>query len=116
MEECNIRFIPFPTDGEKTIVRADCVLFCRSDGEYTRAMLSDGSVVEIRCCLNSMEEMLVSCGFFRCHELYMVNGNLVKEFFADNNKRYARVHLDTNVPISMSYYSNFQDSLMTLLR
>jgi len=115
MNICNIRFIPFPTDGEQTIVRSDCVLFCRSAGECTQVALCDGSFIEAICCLNTMEQLLEDSSFFRCHPLYLINGENVKELFVDGTSLYARTYSGNSIPVSIEYCRNVNGYLRKLI-
>lgn len=60
------------TDGFK-FLRIQDILYCESDGNYTKIVERGGDSILTSRTLRSIEKLLSSQGFFRCHQSYLIN-------------------------------------------
>jgi len=115
MVQKNIKFIPVPIHKGQALIRADSILYCEADNKCTKIILTDRSTITATCCMCKIEHLLEGCHFFRCNKSHLVNCNMVKEFFSENNVRYARLKNGLTVPISRDYYREFKKYMTKLL-
>lgn len=62
------------------LVRPDEISHCESDSNYTTVFLQDGRKKVISRTLREFEDMLTPFNFYRSHNSYLVNMNLVREY------------------------------------
>jgi two-component system LytT family response regulator len=72
--------LALPVDGKIAMLEYDSILYCESDGNYTRIYLSGNKSLMISKTLKDIENMLPQTGFFRIHHSYVVNINHIKEY------------------------------------
>jgi two-component system LytT family response regulator len=72
--------LALPVDGKIAMLEYDSILYCESDGNYTRIYLSGNKRLMISKTLKDIENMLPQTGFFRIHHSYVVNINHIKEY------------------------------------
>lgn len=62
------------------LVKPDEISHCESDSNYTTVFLQDGRKKVISRTLREFEDMLTPFNFYRSHNSYLVNMNLVREY------------------------------------
>lgn len=67
------------TDGFR-FLRIQNILYCESDGNYTKIVERNGDSVLTSRTLRSMEKLLSYQGFFRCHQSYLINVDCIASY------------------------------------
>lgn len=65
--------IALPYKNGYTIVETDTILYCESDGSYTRFYFANGEMYLITKALGEVEDTLAGSDFYRIHKQYFVN-------------------------------------------
>ena len=71
--------------GDVTYIRIEEILYLKSDGNYTRFFLKDGSSHLVSKPMLEYDELLPEDTFFRIHQSYIVHGPHVRKFLRDEN-------------------------------
>lgn len=97
--------IVIPVDGKLLFFTADEVIYCASDGNYTRVFLTEQRKLYVSKNLKEMEHILPDKTFFRIHNSYVVNLKKVKAYL----KKDAFVVLEggAEIPVSRSKKQEF---------
>src|SRR5699024_6333791 len=100
--------IVIPVDGKLLFFTADEVVYCASDGNYTRVFLTENRKLYVSKNLKEMEHILPEKAFFRIHNSYIVNLKKVREYL----KKDAFVVLDggAEIPVSRSKKQDFLEN------
>lgn len=72
--------LALPVDGKISMIEFDSILYCESDGNYTRIYLTDKKRFMISKTLKDIENLLPQTDFLRIHHSYVVNINHIKEY------------------------------------
>lgn len=72
--------LALPVDGKISMIEFDSILYCESDGNYTRIYLADKKRFMISKTLKDIENLLPQTDFLRIHHSYVVNINHIKEY------------------------------------
>lgn len=67
------------TDGFK-FLRIQDILYCESDGNYTKIVEQNGESILTSRTLRNIEQLLVAHGFFRCHQSYLINVDCISSY------------------------------------
>ena len=62
------------------LVQVQDIIFCESDGCYTRVCTENGDKIMTSKALREYDEMLEDAGFFRIHKSYLINLRHIKRF------------------------------------
>lgn len=62
------------------LVNIKDIIYCRSDGNYTRIHCSTCNEIMVSSTLKDYEEILCDYGFFRLHKSYLVNVKYISRF------------------------------------
>lgn len=90
------------------------ISYCKSDGNFTRVHLNDGTNIYSSYSLLTIEEKLPSIYFFRCHREYLVNGLSIEEYDkADGGS--LKVIGNKSIPISRGRREDFKHFINTFL-
>ncbi len=93
--------ITFSLKGRNIFVKPSEIMYCKSDGNYTEIIFTDNSSEMISKKVKDLELMLDNAVFFRIHNSYLVNLNLIKEYVR-NEGHYVILDNGTNLPVSRS--------------
>lgn len=101
--------IPIPVDGKLIYLLPKEIIYCKSDGNYSRLYLSNNKSLFLSKKLKEMEELLPERLFFRIHNSYIINLAKVREYI----KRDEYVVLENNIKLPVSRYrkSTFLDRI-----
>jgi two-component system LytT family response regulator len=99
--------ISFNTDGKLIFLQDDDILYAESDGNYSTIYLSDGSKLLLTKKLKEVGEILPDDSFFRIHNSYIVNLNMIKEFLKTDG--YVILKSNHKIPVSRQKKSDFLD-------
>ena len=67
------------------VVNIDDIIFIKSDRNYSTFHLKNEKEILVSKTLKSFEQKLTSANFFRCHQSYLVNLNLMKSYDKKND-------------------------------
>ena len=95
------------------LLKPDDILYCESDGSYTRFFLNTGEIHLITRTLGEVENTLQSGPFFRVHKSWLVNVNHVRQFFR-NEGAYLIMTDGKNIPVARKRKQGVQDLFMRL--
>lgn len=99
--------ISFNTDGKLVFLEDDDILYAESDGNYSTIYLSDGNKLVLTKKLKEVGEILPDDSFFRIHNSYIVNLNMIKEFLKTDG--YVILKSNHKIPVSRQKKSDFLD-------
>ncbi|MDB5281112.1 MAG: DNA-binding response regulator [Bacteroidota bacterium] len=91
--------IALPTMEGLIFVLIDNIVYCKSDGNYTKFHFKDGSSYLVSRQLNEYDKALPENTFFRVHNEYIVNLNHVSKYLKG---RGGQIILETGEPINVS--------------
>jgi two-component system, LytTR family, response regulator len=72
--------LALPSSDGLVFVSVDEILYCEATGNYTNIYMGDGRKFVVSRTLKDYEEMLEDLDFFRIHNSYLINLNLVKKY------------------------------------
>ncbi len=72
--------LALPVEGKIAMLEYDSILYCESDGNYTRIYFSDQKTIMISSTLKDIESMLPHPNFLRIHNSFVVNIDHIKEY------------------------------------
>ncbi len=76
-----------PTEDALEVISIRDIVYLQSENNYTRIFLQDGSGFLSSKTLKKFETLLISAGFFRCHNSYLINLKQIKRFMKGVNER-----------------------------
>ncbi|MBI1267171.1 MAG: response regulator [Cryomorphaceae bacterium] len=101
--------IALPSSEGLEFVKADSILHCESESNYTRVYFADKRRMLVSRTLKDIEEMLEGQGFFRVHHSHVINLNNIAKYVKGSGG-YVVMDDGTQIPVSRSR----KDSLMQL--
>jgi DNA-binding LytR/AlgR family response regulator len=69
-----------PSSSGIMLVNISDIIYCKADSNYTHFFLSDMKKIVVSQTLKSYEKLLSSRCFFRIHNSYLININVVKKY------------------------------------
>ncbi len=72
--------LALPVEGKIAMLEYGSILYCESDGNYTRIYFSDQKTIMISKTLKDIESMLPHPNFLRIHNSFVVNIDHIKEY------------------------------------
>ncbi|MBN1339387.1 MAG: response regulator transcription factor [Bacteroidales bacterium] len=72
--------LAFPVEGRIAMLDFDSILYCESDGNYTRLHLTGEKNLMVSRTLKDIASMLPATGFVRIHHSHLVNINHISEY------------------------------------
>lgn len=96
--------ISIPSENKLILLDPQDILYCKSDGNYSKIHLLDDSLL-IAKTLKFLENLLPSTLFYRIHQSYVVNLNHIEAF--DRSSNYVRLSNQKELPVSRSKRSDF---------
>jgi two-component system LytT family response regulator len=91
--------IALPIETGFKLVKTSTILYCQADGNYSKVICIDGSVIHLSKALKYIEELLPKILFKRIHKSYLVNFNFVIKF---NKVNELNVELVNNIFLPVS--------------
>lgn len=101
--------IKISVDGKLLFLESDEIIYCESDGNYTKMFLADNQKLFISKKLKEIEELLPSSHFFRVHNSYIVNLSKVKAYYKTD--AYVEMDNQKKIPVSRNKKSDFLDKV-----
>jgi two-component system LytT family response regulator len=97
-DQSNVK-IAFPIENGFKIVKVNSILYCKSDINYTKIFLNNGTSFMLSKTLKLIEELLPTSIFLRVHNSYLVNFNYVS-YFNRSIDSYVELANDIKIPVS----------------
>lgn len=101
--------IKISVDGKLLFLDAADIIYCESDGNYTKVFLEENQRLFVSKKLKEIEEILPSSCFFRVHNSYIVNLKKVKAYYKTD--AYLQLSNDKKIPVSRNKKSDFLDKV-----
>lgn len=101
--------VKISVDGKLLFLEENEIIYCESDGNYTKMFLEDKQKLFISKKLKEVEQLLPSTGFFRVHNSYIVNLRKVKAYYKTD--AYVQMSNQINIPVSRKKKSDFLDKI-----
>lgn len=101
--------IKISIDGKLMFLEADEIMYCKSDGNYTKIYLTGNNRLFVTKKLKEVQELLPETCFFRVHNSYIVNLRKVREYLKTD--AYVVLIDNTKIPVSRNKKSKFLDQL-----
>ncbi|PIB38522.1 LytR/AlgR family response regulator transcription factor [Maribacter sp. 4G9] len=93
-----VKMIQIPVNGKIVFIKVDEIIYCQSDGNYTRIFLDSGKNKYVSKKLKEVEELLPESLFFRIHNSYIINTLKVMEYFKGDG--YVVLSNEEKIPVS----------------
>ena len=101
--------IKISVDGKLLFLDADEVMYCESDGNYTKIFLQGNNRLFVTKKLKEVHELLPKTCFFRVHNSYVVNLRKIREYLKTD--AYVVLADNTKIPVSRNKKSKFLDQM-----
>ena len=72
--------LALPTSDGLVFVKIDEIVYCEAEGNYTQIHLTNGTKHLVSRTLKEYDDMLTEQDFFRIHNSYLINLNLIKNY------------------------------------
>lgn len=105
----NDQRIKISVDGKLLFLEAAEIIYCESDGNYSKIFLEDNQKLFVTKKLKEVQELLPSSCFFRVHNSYIVNLKKVKAYFKTD--AYVELSNKKKIPVSRNKKSSFLDKV-----
>ncbi len=93
--------IALPMEKKIVLVDQSEILYCESDGSYTHVFMITGSKHMVSKNLKQLSQQLDTNNFIRIHQSYIVNLNLIKEYYRGDGGEVI-LQNGKNIPVSRS--------------
>jgi len=90
--------IPLSLSGKIVYLNPEEILYCESDGNYTKVFLEDETHLFLTKKIKEIQELLPEHSFFRIHNSFVINMVKVKEFIKSEN--YVVLNNGKKIPVS----------------
>lgn len=97
--------IKISVDGKLLFLDVDDLMYCESDGNYTKLYLKDNNRLFVTKKLKEVEELLPQTCFFRVHNSYVINLRKVREYLKTDG--YVVLTDNTKIPVSRNKKNQF---------
>lgn len=101
--------IKISVDGKLLFLDVDDILYCESDGNYTKIFLVDNNRLFVTKKLKEIQELLPSTCFFRVHNSYVINLRKVREYLKTDG--YVILTNNSKIPVSRNRKNQFLDKI-----
>ena len=91
--------LALPYQNGVTFVLVKDILYCESDDNYTKFILSDGQTYLVTKTMREIQEVLEEREFLRVHRQYIVNLNQIKRFVKGEGN-YLIMQNEQTIPIA----------------
>lgn len=96
------------------IVKADHIIYCKAEGNYTKVIFTDGSDILITQQLGLLEEKFLRAGFIRIHRSSIVNRRFISEIIPKAKQCSVILSYEhsANTPIELEVSSYYRTALL----
>ncbi len=106
-----IKTIQIPVNGKILFVKTDDILYCESDGNYTKIILETTKELYVSKKLKELEELLPDNCFFRIHNSFIVHTQKVIEFLRTDG--YVVLTNNKKIPVSRMKREAFLNKMVS---
>jgi two-component system, LytTR family, response regulator len=99
-----------PSSDGLVFVSVDAILYCEASGNYTNIHMGDGRKFVVSRTLKEYEEMLEDLDFFRIHNSYLINLNLIKKYIRGEGGQVVMTN-DQALDVSKAKKKSFLDKI-----
>jgi two-component system, LytTR family, response regulator len=99
-----------PSSDGLVFVSVDGILYCEASGNYTNIHMGDGRKFVVSRTLKEYEEMLEDLDFFRIHNSYLINLNLIKKYIRGEGGQVVMTN-DQVLDVSKAKKKSFLDKI-----
>jgi two-component system, LytTR family, response regulator len=99
-----------PSSDGLVFVSVDAILYCEASGNYTNIHMGDGKKFVVSRTLKEYEEMLEDLDFFRIHNSYLINLNLIKKYIRGEGGQVVMTN-DQALDVSKAKKKSFLDKI-----
>jgi two-component system, LytTR family, response regulator len=99
-----------PSSDGLVFVSVDGILYCEASGNYTNIHMADGRKFVVSRTLKEYEEMLEDLDFFRIHNSYLINLNLIKKYIRGEGGQVVMTN-DQALDVSKAKKKSFMDKI-----
>lgn len=97
--------IPIPVSGKILFIRPDEILYCESDGNYTKIYLDSSKQLHVSKKLKELEELLDDTTFYRVHNSFLIHMLKVEEYLRTDG--YIILNNGKKIPVSRMKKEDF---------
>ena len=97
--------IPIPVSGKILFVRPDEILYCESDGNYSKIYLDSSKQLHVSKKLKELEELLDETTFYRVHNSFLIHMLKVEEYLRTDG--YIVLNNGKKIPVSRMKKEDF---------
>lgn len=90
--------LQIPVNGKILFIRANDIIYCESDGNYSKIYLESSENLYVSKKLKELEDMLMGSTFFRVHNSYIIHTLKVTEYLKTEN--YVVLSNKKKIPVS----------------
>lgn len=101
--------IAIPLEGKLVFINTEHIIYCKSDGNYSRIHLSNQKPLFISKKLKEVDELLPKSDFYRIHNSYIINLKKVIEY--QKSDGYVLLENEKLIPVSRSRKSEFLEKI-----
>ncbi|WP_298923254.1 LytTR family DNA-binding domain-containing protein [uncultured Allomuricauda sp.] len=92
------QMLQIPVNGKILFIRANDIIYCESDGNYSKIYLESSENLYVSKKLKELEDMLMGSTFFRVHNSYIIHTLKVTEYLRTEN--YVVLSNKKKIPVS----------------
>lgn len=101
--------IQIPVSGKILFIKVTNIVYCESDGNYTKVFLENSKDLYVTKKLKEIEKLLSDYSFFRVHNSYLINLEKVREFL--KGEGYVVLENEKKIPVSRQKREAFLNSM-----
>jgi len=97
--------VPIPVSGKILFIRPDEILYCESDGNYSKIYLDSSKQLHVSKKLKDLEELLDDATFYRVHNSFLIHMLKVEEYLRTDG--YIILNNGKKIPVSRMKKEDF---------
>ncbi len=105
----NVQMIQIPVNGKILFIKIDDIVYCESDGNYSKLFLESSKELFVSKKLKELEELLPDSLFFRIHNSFIIHMLKVTEYLRGDN--YVVLSNKKKIPVSRVKKEDFLNKM-----
>lgn len=101
--------VALPADGRLIFVHPADIIYCESDGNYSKVHLVTGDFIQVKKILKHLMPLLPVSGFVRVHNSYIINLSRVTEYLKTDS--YLILDNDMKIPVARNRRAELLEKL-----